>query len=388
MNFHLTIALRYLKSRNKFLFSFSNMLSLIGIILGVFSILVVSSVMNGFDKDMMKRVIGSKAEIRITNPDYSPISNYDKIIKDIQNLPSVKGASPVSKIELMTQKKNNISSSIVYGIELDKQVSVTDLLSQIRIGSPDTESLNDDGIIIGFDLALTLSATVGEFINISSPIGTVPGPFGLLPKTKKFKVIGIFRSGMPEYDRIFTYISLKNAQYFTGFNNKIDLIEVTTFDSQNSYKTAKEIKKILNNKYLVENWSEFEANLFNAIKMEKAVMFLVLSLMFIIPSFNMTGNFIKLVVEKKKEIGVLKSLGTTDKDLVKILSFSGMLIGIIGLIIGLLLAFILLITQFHYGFIKIPIAGYPLKTIPIDIRLLDFLIVPISGFYPFRSSIK
>ena len=375
--FHLTLALRYLKGRKKYFFTFSNMLSLLGIVIGVFSLLVVSSVMNGFDTDMRSRVIGSKAEIKIHKTDYSPISDYDEIINKIEQTPSVIGTAPVCENELMIQNENELASTICYGINLKQQKKVTQLLDKIVVGEPGIEALENNGIIIGLDLSMTLNVTVGEYVHLTSPIGTEPTPFGLLPKNKKLKVIGIFISGMPEYDRIFTYISLKNGQYFSSYKDEIRQIEVKSTDSRKSYRTAKQLQEILGEEFLVEDWSVFEANLFNAIKMEKIVMFFVLALMIIIASFNMTGNFIKLVTEKKMEIGVLKALGASEKDIIKIFVNVGIIIGMLGTFIGLLLALIVLLAQQNWHFIQIPVPGFPLHWLPVEIRILDFVIVPM-----------
>ena len=374
--FHIILALRYLKGRKKFFFTFSNILSLLGIVIGVFSLLVVSSVMNGFNSDMRDRVIGSKAEIKIYKEDYSPISNYNELIENIIKNEKVVGAAPVCDIELMIQKEKSLSSTLCYGIDLDKQKKVTELLNKIVVGAPDKSKLDDDGIIIGLDLSLTLSATVGEYIQLTSPIGTQPSPFGLLPKSKKLKVVGIYISGMPEYDRVYTYISLKNSQYFLGFEDEVTQIEVKSVDPSHSTRVASEIQNSINGDYIVEDWSVFDANLFNAIKMEKAVMFLVLALMIIIASFNMSGNFVKLVTEKRVEIGVLKAMGASGRDVVKIFINIGVIIGFLGTLIGLILALILLYAQMKFQFIVIPVPGFPLQWLPVEMRVLDFILVP------------
>ena len=393
---HIFLALRYLKGRKKFFFTFSNMLSLFGIIIGVFSLLVVSSVMNGFELDMKNRVIGSKAEIKIYDKNYSPIKNYAQVLEKVDNVPKVSHSAPVCQTELMLQNKKNLASTICFGIDWERQNKVTAILDKIVIGYPSNEEIENDGIIIGLDLSLTINATVGEYIQLSSPIGTVPSPFGLLPKTKKLKVVGIFISGMPEYDRVFTFISLHNAQYLLGYDDEVDQVEVKTTDIDQSTRIAYQIQEVLGDDFVVEDWSEFDANLFNAIKLEKVVMFLILALMIIIASFNMTGNFIKLVAEKKMEIGVLKALGASEKDIVRLFVNVGLVIGIIGTFIGLALALILLLAQDFWHFIKIPVPGFPLQWIPVDIRLQDFIIVPIvvivisflTTLHPARRTVK
>ena len=356
---HLFLALRYLKGRKKIVFTFSNMLSLFGIIIGVFSLLVVSSVMNGFELDMKNRVIGSKAEIKISDKNCNPIKNYAQILEKVDNLPKVSNSAPVCQTELMLQNQKNLASTICFGIDLERQNKVTEILENIVIGYPSSKDLENDGIIIGLDLSLTINATVGEYIQLSSPLGTVPSPFGLLPKTKKLKVIGIFLSGMPEYDKLFTYISLQNSQYFLDYEDEVNQVEVKTHNLRKSSKIAHQIQAVLGDDFVVEDWSEFDANLFNAIKLEKVVMFLVLALMIIIASFNMTGNFIKLVAEKKVEIGVLKAIGASEKDIVRLFVNVGLIIGIIGTFIGVAFSLILLLAQSYWHFIKIPVPGFP-----------------------------
>ncbi len=379
--FHMIIALRYLRGKKKFLFTFSNLLSLLGIVIGVFSLLVVSSVMNGFDSDMRNRIIGSKAEIKVHKTDYSPIKNYSNIIEKIGKEQDVIGAAPICEAELLIQKEDRIASTISYGIVFNKHKTVTNILDKMVIGEPDEMALQDDGIIIGMDLSLVLQATVGEYITISSPIGTEPSPFGLLPRTKKLKVVGIFISSLPEFDKTFSFLSLQNVQYFLNLEDEVNFIEIKTSDAKLSAQTAIKLQKNLSGKYIAEDWSDFESNLFNAMKMEKAIMFIVLALMIVIASFNLTGNFIKLVAEKKIEIGVLKAIGATKKDIIKIFVTMGSIIGMIGTFIGTSLAYLILFLQLKYHLIKIPVSGFPLQWLPVEIRSIDFILVPIIAVF-------
>lgn len=386
--FHLKLALRYLKGRNKFFFNFTNLLSVCGIIIGVFALLVVSSVMNGFDSDMRNRVIGSKAEIKIHNRDYSPISNYEEMQLMLQEKLKLEAVAPVCEMELMIQKDQNLASTLCYGIQYDAHDKITDITNKIVVGVPEQKDLEDDGIIIGLDLSLTINATVGEYIQLMSPVGTKPSPFGLLPTSKKLKIVGIFSSGMPEYDQLNTYISLANAQFFLDYEDEVNLLEVKTENVKKSKRIAAKIQNILGENFIVEDWSEFDANLFNAIKMEKVIMFLVLALMIIIASFNMLGNFVKLVTEKKVEIGVLKSMGASDKDIMKIFVFAGTLIGIVGVFIALILALGILFAQMKWQFILIPVPGFPMQWLPVEFRISDFIIVPaLSIIISFLSTL-
>jgi lipoprotein-releasing system permease protein len=375
--FIIKIALNYLKGRKKFFFRSTNILSLTGIVIGVFSLLVVSSVMNGFDSDMRSRIIGSKSEIKIHTNDYEPLIQYRKVIDEIENLEGVEAVAPVCEIELMLQNKNILASTVCFGIDYDRHTRISNVLDKIVVGDPDKASLEEDGIIIGLDLSLSLNVTVGEYLQVSSPMNSEPTPFGMLPRSKKLRVTGLFISGLPEFDRLYTYISLENGQYFSNCGNAVSQIEVKTTNAKHSAGISREIKRQLGEQYLVEDWSQFEANLFNAIKMEKAVIFFVLILMIVLASFNMVGNFIKLVYEKKAEIGVLKALGASDKQIVRIFMVTGTIIGFTGAVTGSLLALLLLVAQRTWNFISIPLAGFPLQTLPVELRVLDFILVPV-----------
>jgi len=370
------IALRYLKGRNKFFFTFSNLLSCIGIFLSVFALLVVISVMNGFDRDIRERVVGAKAEIMVNKKDYSALENYEDINGKVIGISGVKSVSPVCRNELMIQRQELVSASLCYGIDLNRQKLVSHLLNNMRIGLPTAEELNEDGMIIGLDMAYQLNATVGDYVQVFSPVGTVPTPLGLLPKTKKLRVVGIFSTGMPEYDRTMTFMSLKNGQYFSGYSSdQVTHLEVKTADHNTSYKTASLINERLGSGFEAQDWSVFEANLFNSIKLEKAVMYLVLSLMIVLSAFNMSGNYIKMVAEKKQEIGVLKSIGAKDKDLIRILITIGMIVGITGMMTGLFSAWLFLKLQIKYHFVKIPVDVLPIEHLPVHMELPDFFLV-------------
>jgi len=396
MTFKYKIAFRYLKGRHKLFFSFSNLLSLLGIVIGVFSLLVVSSVMNGFDRDMRDRVIGSKAEIRIHLADYSKIKNYQKLTEEITDIPGVHVAAPICENELILQKGDKIVATIANGVELDNYRRLAEVLDNIVVGVPSQLDLEENGIILGLGMSIDLQATVGEYVTISSPLGTIPTPLGLMPLSKKLKVVGILSSDLPEFNSLYSFISLGNGQFFSGEKDAVQRIDVATDNPDKSSAIAKRIEGKLPEGFVAEDWSQFESNLFNAIKLEKAVMFFVLTLMLVIASFNMIGNFIKLVTEKRSEIGILKALGASDGDIRKIFILVGTILGSIGAILGVSLALILLLIQKFHPFISIPVAGFPLIWLPVEIKLANFISVPalvivISYFttlYPARKTLK
>ncbi len=410
MNFSLRLAFRYLRGRNRFLIQGSNLLSLGGIILSIFSLLVVSSVMNGFDRDIMDRIIGTKAEVKLYQQNYQPLENYVPLLTELEKDPLITAAAPVVENEVMLIKGKNMLGSVNYGIDLPRHKKVTHIfdpipddiqkrkeqvLRGIVNGYADQKLFAEDGIILGMDLAIQLQASVGDTIQVVSPVHTTPTPLGMLPINKNLIVIGTFVSGMPEYDRLFSYISLANSQFFSQNTHAVSYIEIRTYDSRHLQTITQQLQQKYP-KYVVEDWSHFDPNLFNAMKMEKMVMISVLSLMLLITSFNMTGNLLKLTVLKRKEIGILKALGTNNLNIRNIFLFQGMFLTLIGIIIGVFIALSLLELQAHYHMIKIPMGTFPLLDLPVEIKLMDFILVPLisilislfSVFYPSRKIAK
>lgn len=390
------ISMRYLKGQHKLIFSYSNLLSLLGIIIGVFSLLVVSSVMNGFSSDMRTRVIGSKAEIRIYNQDFSPIQDYNQVIEQLSNIPEVLGIAAICENELILQKGQKIVGTVSNGVDFDEYRKIAKVLDNIVVGYPEAKDLEEDGIILGLGMSLDLQATVGEYVTLSSPVGTIPTPLGIMPLSKKLKVVGILRSDLPEFNSIYSFISLENGKKFLAQGAAVSRIDISTSNPDKSKKSTQKIQKLLGSSYLVEDWSDFEANLFNAMKLEKAVMFFVLGLMLVIASFNMIGNFIKLVTEKRSEIGILKALGASEQDIRKIFIYAGVYLGLLGTIIGFVLAITILLIQKFYPFISIPVPGFPLVWIPVELDPMTFILVPIlviiiswlTTLYPAQKTLK
>ncbi len=376
----IVIAKRFLFTKSNFLKK-ENIISFLGIFIGVFGILTVSSVMNGFNQDMASRIFNTKGDIKIYRRHHNPIKNENKIKKQLLKNKKIIAVSGIIKTELIAQKKDLVSPVIVYGINFDEHAKIANLLNKITLGHPNKKTFEENGVIIGVDLSYQLNATVGQEITLMTGIGIIPSPFGLIPKTKKFRIIGVFYTGLPNYDGAYIYISQKNAKYFTNIKNGIQSLEVKTDNPYKSLIISKQIQKELGKNYIVEDWSSFESNLFSSMKFEKIVTFIILFLMIIIASFNMSGNFIRIVTEKKSEIGILKSLGLDNRKIIGIFLFIGIIIGFIGIFSGSLLSLVILAIQSRFHLIKIPVPGFPIQFLPVKILPYDFLTVIILTFF-------
>jgi lipoprotein-releasing system permease protein len=369
-------------------------LTFTGIALGVMALLSVSSVMNGFDQDMRQRIIGTRAEIRLENTDASPLSDYVSIINSLEKLPYIKAASPVSRNELMLVKASAMAATICSGIDLQKQQAVSPVLTPVKqdlsqedghwlqgivSGAVAPADFANDGIIIGADLAQSIFATVGDTLQLISPIGTIPTPLGMLPKTRSLRVVGIFIAGMPEYDRLYCYVPLSVGQYFSGYENMVDHIEIKTRNARQLFKTTATLKKTLP-QYRIENWSSFDSSLYSAMHFEKYMMLVILGLMFIIASFNMSGNIYKTIVQKRRAIGILKTIGYRDNELLTLFLRHGLIIGLAGILTGIIASLILLTAQIKFGIIQLPVGNMPNLVLPVELRWSDYLIIPLIAF--------
>jgi lipoprotein-releasing system permease protein len=371
-------------------------LTFTGVMLGVFALLTVSSVMNGFDQDMRQRIIGTRSEIRIENKDASPIINYEELITQLTSHPEIKAAVPVIRNELMLVKESAMAPTVCYGIDLTQHQSVSPVLHNLTTkelsaknnnwqqgiiyGSVNEHNFADNGIVIGVELAQSLIASVGDTIKLVSPLGTIPTPLGLFPQTTDLVIVGLFVAGMPEYDRLYSYVPLSVGQYFSGYETEIDHIELKTRNPKKLFSVTKKLRNTYPN-LKVENWSSFDANLYRAMHFEKYLMLVVLSLMYILASFNMAGNIYKTIIQKRKAIGILKTLGLSNRNLVLIFLRQGLFIAVSGIIAGIVLSLILLVIQDRFALIQLPVGTMPNLVLPVDIRLGDYLIIPAIAFF-------
>jgi lipoprotein-releasing system permease protein len=365
-----------------------------GIALGVFALLTVSTVMNGFDRDMRQRIIGTRAEIRVDNKDASPLVDYTKLISSLEKHPAVKAASPVVRNELMLVKGSAMAATVCFGIDLERHRRVSPVLlplSQEQLnqadkhwvqgivnGSPQTGDLEHNGIIIGSELALNLGVVRGDTLALISPLGTVPTPLGLLPRTRQVVVVGIFVAGMPEYDRLYSYISLENGQFFSGYGNQADHIDLKTNHPNRLFKNT-HILQAAFPAYRVQNWSAFDSSLFNAMHFEKFLMLTVLSLMFVIAAFNMSGNIYRSIVLKRRTIGVLKTVGFRNSELVRLFFGQGLLVTLAGIVTGILAALVFIVLQASFDLIQLPVGNMPNLIIPVHPRIADFVVIPLAA---------
>jgi lipoprotein-releasing system permease protein len=378
--YQIFIALRYLKSKKKYRgVSVTTAISIGGVAVGVMALLVVLSVMSGFHQDLQKKILGANAHIIIR--DYKgAIQDYEKAAEKLKDEKGVLSYAPFVLGQVMVSSGSRTHGVFMRGIKPDIESQTTDILSSIKEG--DFRKLSEQsavpGIILGKELASSLGVFINDNVNIVSPLGKI-GPMGMLPKIRQFKVVAIFEIGMFEYDSSLALTNISAAQDFFEMGRTISGIEVRLKDIYQAPQIKKDLQKKLGFPYYVMDWMEMNKNLFSALKLEKFAMFVILVLIILVASFNIISNLIMNVIEKSREIAILKALGATNKAIMAIFIFQGLFIGLIGTTIGVLGGFGLGYILNTYQIIKLPADVYYLSHLPVKMNLFDFITVSVSA---------
>ncbi|MBI5740357.1 MAG: lipoprotein-releasing ABC transporter permease subunit [Nitrospirae bacterium] len=376
------IALRYFKSKKKHGgISINTFISIAGVALGVTTLLTVLSVMSGFHEDLQGKILGANAHIIVQTYE-GKIKDYQEVREKINSTDGVTGSSPVVYGQVMLRYGSRASGVVVRGIDPDIEQDTTDILNRLKMGSVGSLKAREDipGIIVGRELLRNLGAFMGDEIDVISPVGE-PGPLGMIPKMKKFKVTGLFEAGMYEYDSSLAFINLGAAQNFFGLGDAVTAVEVKVGDPYRSAEISAKIEKTLSLPYVARDWMQLNRNLFSALKLEKIVMFIILTLIILVASFNIVSNLIMIVIEKSREIAILKAMGATRRGVMSIFIIHGLIIGTSGTAAGVLGGYTLCELLKTYKFINLPADVYYLSYLPVRISPFDFIIVPAAAIF-------
>ncbi|UCD70697.1 MAG: lipoprotein-releasing ABC transporter permease subunit [Syntrophobacterales bacterium] len=374
MPYELIIGLRYLKAKRKqFFISIITIISIGGVFLGVMALIIVLSVMNGFETDIKEKVLGTHSHIIVLKHGEGGISDYSALIERMKGYKRVVSASPFIYNQVMLTSKANVSGVVVRGIDPDSAAEVTNIGRSIMEGSLNNLRAQGGGepiagIIIGKELARHLGAFLNDSITVISPMGTIT-PMGMFPRMKQFKVVGIFNVGMIEYDSSLAYISLEEAQRFFEMGDTVTGIEIKVDDVDKAKEVAGIIQGDLGFPYWTRDWMEMNKTLFRALKVEKVIMFIILFLIVFVAAFNIVGTLIMGVMEKNKDIAILKSMGTPARSIMKIFIIQGLIIGTIGTILGAISGLLAAINMETISEVVEKILG--LEVFPREIYYLD-----------------
>ena len=378
------IAVRYLRSKKKNRgISFNTAISIGGVAVGVMALLVVLSVMSGFQEDLQKKILGANSHAIVLS--YSgTIKEYRPLMEKLKDEPSVVNVAPFALGQVLVSAGKNSHCIFMKGVDLSSEAHTTEILGRIKFGrlpelnNSEIKSEGAPWIIIGSELSGMLGILVGDSINVISPMGEI-GPLGMLPKIKQFRVVAIFEMGMFEYDANLALTDLKSAQEFYGYGTAVSGIELKLKDIYAAPEVRRDLSKKLGTPFFVKDWMQMNKNLFSALKLEKFAMFIILILIVLVASFNIVSTLMMNVMEKQKEIAILKSMGAKNKGIMLIFILQGLVIGIFGTVIGIIGAYILGSVLNNYELIKLPADVYYLSKLPVKMQLTDFVVVSVSA---------
>ena len=399
MSYELFVSIRHLsaKKSQKFI-SLNTWISIAGVGLGVMALIVVIAVMSGFSKDLRDKILGTNSHIVVSNMNQAMVENYNDILKKIRSMKGVTAAAPFIMNQVMLINGDRVSGVVARGIDPDSEGVVSDLGKNMISGTlfdlkvkpnhfkniKSRQGKKRAGIILGKELSRRMGVGVGDIVSMVSPVSRVT-PVGLIPRMKLFKVVGVFESGMYEYDANLSFILLKSAQKFFSMKNGISGIEIRVADIEQAGDIASIIQKELGFPYLVRDWMRMNRNLFSALKLEKIVMFIILILIIFVAAFNIVSTLFMLVMEKAKEIAILKSMGASCSSIIKIYSYQGLVIGLVGTFLGCAAGFVIVpnlneivgFIEVVFGIEAFPSDVYYLDRLPSKIQYMDSLLIII-----------
>ena len=341
MRYEWFIGLRYLKAKRKQTFiSIITIISIVGVMVGVMALIVVLAVMSGFEKTLKEKILGTQAHLVLLKASQEGMDHYEEVAKRVQEVKGVVSAAPFIFNQVMLSSESNVSGVVIKGIDPDRVGKVTELVHNMKAGRlQDLKEAGESdlaGVILGVELAKHLGVSINDAIQVISPLGTMT-PMGMMPKMKRFRVVGIFYSGMYEYDNTMAYVSLESAQKFFGMGARVTGIEIKTNEIYKVKEIGKEIRQKMGFPFWTKDWMEMNRNLFSALKLEKIAMFIILVLIVLVAAFNIISTLIMVVMEKHKDIAILKSMGAPSKGILKIFVIEGGVIGVVGTVFGTLL---------------------------------------------------
>jgi len=389
MSYELFIARRYLKSKRKTGFiSLITYISMLGVAIGVAALIIVLSIMNGFESEVRSRIIGFGSHIELRKFHQEPMSDYPAVADQVENVEHIVGLSPyIQEKGLVFHPKNKKKEGLaVKGIDPGTVGSVSDIEQDVVYGVFDVGEVHSDGsrsypgIVLGRYLADKLGADLGDKIQILSPTGITP-LLSSMPRFFTFQVTGFFETGIFEFDDLFAYIDIHEAQRLFDMKNQVSGLEIKLDDLDRADAVKAAIEDILGYPYTAITWFQMNKNLFSWMQIEKWGAFIILSLIIMVAAFNIISTLIMIVLEKTKEIGILKSMGATSSGIMKIFMFEGLIGGVVGTVLGCVLGYGLCWAQLKYEFFSLPPDVYIISALPVLMRVRDFFMISGAAIF-------
>ncbi len=376
------IARRYLLSKRKVQFiTVITLISIAGLSVGVSALIVMLSVFNGFNKFQVDTLTGFDPHIRIEAASGMLVDDYNSVISKVKSQLTVTEIAPFTINKgVISSKKNNIVA-FVKGVDDKKITGLSDVKDKTTLGDFEFND-NDEygGIVLGNSLAAKLEARVLDTVTVMSPVGMEKALTQIVtPKTQRFVVRGIFDANNRDYDKLYSFISLPKSQSLYDLKNSVNGVELRISNIDNSGEEKEKLSALLGSNYRVSTWYDLHEDLYSVMQVERWTAFIILSLIIAVASFSIVGSLTMTVMEKKRDIGILKAMGTKNSGILKIFMFEGILIGIYGTIIGSVIGLAVCLGQIKFKFYPLDGMVYSIDALPVDIRYTDFIYVGICA---------
>ena len=372
--------------------SLITILAVVGIAVGVMALIVVLSVMRGFDHDLKARILGGQAHVVIYRQD-AKFQNYREVAEQVAKVKNVEAVTPFIYTQVMLRTGSGVSGAVLRGVEPESGASVVTMLEDVtfdiepgNINAPVVSEESDfkyPGIVLGTELARNLRAGIGDIVYVISPQGML-SPAGHMPSMKAFVMTDTFTSGLYEFDQTVAYIPLEEAQGIMRMADNVSGLEVKVTDVNKAGEVAKAIEAKLGGgyPYWVRDWMRMNQNLFTALKLERIVMFVILTLIVLVAAFNVASSLIMMVMGKTKDIAILKAMGASNGSIRKVFVFTGMMIGAVGTALGVILGIILcfILSRINIYELAPDIYYFTDKLqLPVRMEMTDIVVIVIAA---------
>jgi lipoprotein-releasing system permease protein len=372
---------RYLKAKRKQGFiSIITGISILGIMIGVMALIVVLAVMNGFREDLLKRILGVNSHLLIMSYK-GGITEVEAVMDQALEIDGVVAATPFIYSQVMVKNAGNISGAVLRGIDPETAGKVINIESMIKNASAEVLSGPSDGprgIILGRELSRQIGALPGDTVTVVSPIGKLT-PLGRVANEARFQVRAIFESGMYDYDSSLVYIALPAAQEFLSFEGEVTGIELRVTDIDESGTIGDKIQDKLGYPYWTKDWKMMNKSLFSALKLEKVTMFIILIMIVLVGALNIISSLVMLVMEKTRDIAILRTMGASSKSIMRIFIYQGLFVGLVGTAAGIASGSVLCYLLARYKFIELPPDVYYITTLPVRMEWLDIGLIALAA---------
>ena len=376
------VALRYLLAPRKQVFiSLISLLSILGVAVGVAALVIALALMTGLQGELRDRIVGSSAHVYVWKVESGGLLDFRSESSRILSVPQVMGAAPAILGKALISSDRGESFITLKGIDPVLEPTVTDVGVSMREGS--LEGLTDrtdretDGIVIGEALAVQLGAFVGDTVTLLTPQGTLT-PMGLMPRSRQLEVVGVFNLGLYEYDSAYGLVSAEVARRLLD-KLKFDFVQVRVEDIYSAPQIADSIEAELGPGYITQDWAEMNRSLFSALWLEKTAISITIGLIVTVAAMNIIASLVLLVMEKSRDIAILKTIGASRRSVTAIFMLQGLTIGLVGTILGAAGGYVLSRILDHYQLIRIPMDVYQVSYIPFKVEMFDFVFIVFSA---------